>query len=97
MRILREDYTIDEVEQRINDTRNIIHALKDSLSLLQSVAEESALSKEKIDDITISARALAVDVEDMLDAFSLEFDNILSEEEDEFEEEDFEEEEIEDV
>lgn len=78
MRIIKEAYTKEEVKQRVADTRNIIEALKDSLSILQS-----ALSDIGDTDLARSARLIFIDVDDISTDFSDSFSEYLNDSEDE--------------
>lgn len=89
MRILKESYTKEEIKQRIVDTRNIISALQDSLSILQSSLSDpdDTLDREECSKLARYARGYEIDADDMMQNFYDDFETFLSESEEEFEEE----------
>ena len=92
MRILREAYTAEEIEQRISDTRNIITALEDSLYILVS-----ALDEYGDPDTAAVARDYVNETHDMFVNFTNVFDSYVPEQpvEDDFIEDEFVEESLE--
>lgn len=89
MKILKEAYTRDEIKQRVVDTRNIISALQDSLSILQSslLDADPSADEEECSKLARYTRTYEIDIEDMMKDFSDDFESFLVEKE---EEEDFE-------
>lgn len=89
MKILKEAYTRDEIKQRVVDTRNIISALQDSLSILQSslLDADPSVDKDECDKLARYTRTYEIDIEDMMKDFSDDFESFLIDKE---EEEDFE-------
>lgn len=89
MKISKEAYTRDEIKQRVVDTRNIISALQDSLSILQSslLDADPSADEEECSKLARYTRTYEIDIEDMMKDFSDDFESFLVEKE---EEEDFE-------
>jgi hypothetical protein len=88
MKILNESYTMEEIQQRIVDTRNIFVALQDSLEILESAfSDTDDVSKEDVDKYGRYVRGYERDVEALAEDFYDDFEKFIVDEE---EEEDFE-------
>lgn len=90
MRILKEEYTREEIQDRIIDTRNIISALIDSLYILQSVLEESKADDESYENLARYTGTYVRNIEEMSTDFYDDFEDLLEEKDIEDEVDDYE-------
>ena len=85
MRVLKEVYTKDDVEQRVSDTRNIISALEDSLYILISALEDvdepqlSSKVREYINEVESISTNFYDDFEEYLNESPEEEDDVEDE------------------
>ena len=88
MKILREAYTQEEIQQRVTDTRNIISALIDSLYILSSSLENAEVKEDNYDSLARYTNTYIRDMESFATDFYDDFEEIIEgPQEEEFEEE----------
>ena len=70
MKVLRESYTLNEIQDRITDTRNIFSALRDSLYVLSSALENPDEQREEYEDLAYNVDKYYIgDIESIIGDF----------------------------
>lgn len=78
MKILKESYTKDEIEQRVLDARNALHNLIDEFYILASCLKDSVENNSKYDSLASYTNSYITEIKDISSNFEEDFEDLIN-------------------